>query len=67
VVVCVLAQLINSAAHAPPIVKKTICFADLIGCNLVADNNILNEYQKVIPVVICGPCITASKRKPLFS
>src|SRR5712691_8663809 len=67
VLVCVVAQPNKSAVHAAMVMASKICLDDSIGCNLVVDNKIPDEYQKVIPVVICGPCMTASKRKLLFS
>jgi hypothetical protein len=64
VLVCVVAQPNKSDVQAAVAVTSKICLDDFIGD---FDNKILNEYQKVIPVVICGPCITASKRKPFSS
>ncbi len=64
VLVCVVAQLSNNTVHATVIVASKICLNDFISLNLVVDDKIPNGYQKVIPVVICGPCVIVSKRKP---
>ena len=38
VLVCVLAQLINSAVHAAVIATRKKCLSDFISLNLVGDN-----------------------------
>src|SRR6266478_4641555 len=63
VLVCVVAQPNNSAVHAAVVVASKICLDGFIGRYLIIDNRVSKRIlQKVIPVVICGPWVTVSKR-----
>src|SRR4029077_4547957 len=64
VLVCVVAQPNNNAVHAAVVAASKICLNGFIGFDLLVDNKILNECQKVMPVVICGPWVTVSRRSP---
>jgi hypothetical protein len=61
VTVCVVAQPTLSNMYAAAILRK-IHLISFIGRNRIVDKVPL--FQKVIPVVICGPCMTVPKRKP---
>jgi hypothetical protein len=65
VVVCVVEQPTNAAVHAVAIPHIKLYLISFIGSNRIVEMFPDNLLQKVIPVVICGPCMTVSKRKPL--
>jgi hypothetical protein len=52
VLVCVVAQPNNTAAHTAVVVASKIRLNGFMGFDLIVDNKLPNEGQKVIPVVI---------------
>ena len=55
----------TAVVESERVIEKALLL-DAVNALVVADV-FSRMLQKVMPVVICGPCMTASKRKLLFS